>query len=100
MQANRSAAGARRAATIVLIVAATAGCAATGYSTGAARRHLESAGLTAAQASCVAGRMGPEFGDSRLGARAEPSAAERAAERALMRECGVSLQKLAAQKSR
>ena len=81
----------RRAALIVAIAALCAACALSGYDAGAVRRHLIDAGLSPAAADCVVLHMGPRFGDDRLGARATPSAAELAAERALMRACGVKL---------
>ena len=81
----------RRAGLIVAISALCAACAAGGYDAGAVRRHLVEAGLSPEAADCVVLRMGPRFGDERLAARADPTAAEIAAERALMRSCGVKL---------
>jgi hypothetical protein len=81
----------RRAGLIVVIGALCAGCAASGYDAGALRRHLLDAGVSPAAADCVVLHMGPRFGVERLGARANPSAAEFAAVRALMRTCGVKL---------
>jgi hypothetical protein len=81
----------RRAGLIVAIGALCAACAAGGYDAGAVRRHLIDAGVSPAAADCVVLHMGPRFGEERLGARADPSAAEIAAERALMRTCGVKL---------
>jgi hypothetical protein len=81
----------RRAGLIVAIGALCSACAAGGYDAGAVRRHLVKAGLSQEAADCVVLHMGPRFGDERLGARADPTAAEIAAERALMRTCGVKL---------
>jgi len=81
----------RRAAPIVAIAALCAACAASGYDAGSVRRHLVAAGVSPAAADCVVLHMGPRFGEARLGARAAPSAKELAAERALLRACGVTL---------
>jgi hypothetical protein len=81
----------RRAGLIVAIGALCAACASGGYNAGAVRRHLVEAGLSPAAADCVVLHMGPRFGEDRLGARADPTAAEIAAERALLRTCGVKL---------
>ena len=83
----------RRAGLIVAIAVLGAGCAAGGYDAGAVRRHLVDAGLSPAAANCVVLHMGPRFGDDRLAARADPTAAEIAAERALMRACEVKLER-------
>ena len=83
--------GFRRAVLIVAISALCAACAASGYDAGAVRRHLVEAGVSPEAADCVVLHMGPRIGDERLGARADPTAAEIAAERALMRTCGVKL---------
>ena len=80
-----------RAGLIVAIGALCAACAAGGYDAGAVRRHLVDAGLSPKAADCVVLHMGPRFGEDRLSARADPTAAELAAERALLRTCGVKL---------
>jgi len=80
-----------RAAAIVVIAAVLPACAAGGYNAGALRRHLVDAGVSPAAADCVVLHMGPRFGDERLSARTDPTAAEFRAERALLRTCGVRL---------
>ncbi len=80
-----------RAASIVAIGSLLSGCAAGGYDAGALERHLVGAGVAPAAAKCVVDQMAPRFGEERLGARSEPSAAELAVERALFRRCGVRL---------
>ena len=79
-----------RAALIVLSASLASGCAVSGYSAGSMQRHLVSSGLSPAEARCVAGKMGPRFGVSRLGARARPEPAELTAERAILKACKVS----------
>jgi len=79
----------RRAGLIVVIGMLLSACAASGYDAGGVRRHLVDAGVSPRAADCVVLRMGPRFGDERLGARAEPSAKEVEAERVLLRTCGV-----------
>jgi hypothetical protein len=78
-----------RAVVIVLIGALSSGCAAGGYNTGSLHRRLVNAGLRPAQATCVIDKMVDRFGDARLNARADPISAEIAAERRLLRACGV-----------
>jgi hypothetical protein len=74
---------------IVLIAVSVSGCAASGYDAAALKSHLIDAGLSGAAATCVVDRMSPRFGDARLGAHADPTAAELDAERALLKACGV-----------
>jgi hypothetical protein len=74
---------------IVLIATCVTGCAASGYTAGGLKSHLVHAGLSPAAATCVVDRMGPRIGDTRLGARANPTAAEVQAERVLLKACGV-----------
>jgi hypothetical protein len=74
---------------IVLIALSVSGCAASGYDPAALRSQLIDVGLSQKAAACVVDHMGPRFGDARLGARTNPSAAERNAERTLLKACGV-----------
>jgi hypothetical protein len=78
-----------RGVLIVLIATLLSGCAAAGYDSGAARRHLVGVGISSTAATCVVDHMSSRFGDGRLGARADPSAAELKAEQALLKVCGV-----------
>jgi len=80
-----------RAAMIVLSALLASGCAAHGYSAGAAQRHLVSAGISPKAAACVVKRMGPLFGADRLNTRARPDPDELEAEQALLKACGVTL---------
>lgn len=66
-----------------------AGCAAGGYDPGALQQHLVSIGISRTAAKCAVDHMTDKFGDPRLGARADASAAEVKAERALLVRCGV-----------
>ena len=74
---------------IVLTAILASGCAAAGYEPGALQQHLVDLGVAPARAKCVVDRMTDEFGDTRLGARADASAAEVKAERAVLARCGV-----------
>jgi len=78
-----------RAATIVVIALSVSGCAASGYDPAALTTRLIDAGLSRRTAACVVDHMGPRFGDARLGARTDPTAAELNAQRALLKACGV-----------
>ena len=79
-----------RAGLIVVIATFASGCAASSYGAGALKRHLVAAGVAPAAAECVVGHMVSRFGDIRLAARADASAAELKAERAILRRCGVT----------
>jgi hypothetical protein len=79
----------RRAGLIVVIGALLTGCAAGGYDAGSVHRHLVDAGLSAKEADCVVLRMGPRFGDERLGSHTEVTSVEIAAMRELLRGCNV-----------
>ena len=76
---------------IVLIATSAAGCAAAGYDAGSLRHRLEATGVAPDKAKCVVDHMTAEFGSDRLGARADAAAAELAAERKLLRQCGVKV---------
>jgi hypothetical protein len=75
---------------IVLIAISAAGCAAGGYQPGVLERRLEATGVSPAAAKCVVDRMA-DLGDTRLSAHANATAAEFAAERKILRQCGVRL---------
>ena len=75
----------------LLIVTSTAGCAAGGYNSKALERRLESTGVSPAAAKCVVDRMPGDLGEQRIGARANPTPEEFAAERKILRECGVKV---------
>ena len=79
----------RRAGLIVAIGALLTGCATGGYDAGSVRRHLVDAGVSAKDADCVVLRMGPRFGDERLGSHTEVTSGEIAAMRKLLRGCDV-----------
>jgi hypothetical protein len=81
----------RRAGLIVAIGALLTGCAAGGYNAGSVRSHLVDAGVSPKAADCVVLRMGPVFGDERLGAHTEVNDSEVAAMRKLLRRCGVNV---------
>jgi len=78
-----------RAATIVVIALSVSGCTARGYDPATLRTHLIDVGLSRHAAACVVDHMGPQFGDARLGARTDPTAAELNAQRKLLKACGV-----------
>jgi hypothetical protein len=77
-------------AVIVLIGTFLTGCAAKGYEPGALEQHLEKAGVGPAAAKCVVDDMTRTFGVSHLGGRADPTADELKAERALLAKCGAT----------
>jgi len=81
----------RRAGLIVVIGMLLSACAASGYDAGGVRRHLVDAGVSPRAADCVVLRMGPVFGDERLGAHTEVNDSEVAAMRKLLRRCGVNV---------
>ena len=83
--------GGVRAGLIVLIAALSTGCSVGGYNAGSLHSRLVRAGLEPAQATCVIDAMVFRFGDARLNAHADAIAAEIAAERTLLRKCGVGV---------
>lgn len=78
-----------RAGLIVLMATAVAGCAAGSYDPSSLERRLESTGVTPAAAKCVVEKMTHKFGEPRLGGRDDVSREELAAERVVLRQCGV-----------
>jgi hypothetical protein len=78
-----------RVAVIVLIAVLSSACAAGTYSKSSLENHLEKVGVKPAKATCVLDKMATRFGNTRLNARTDPIAAEFAAERTVLRKCGV-----------
>jgi hypothetical protein len=76
-----------RLGAIVLTGTFAVGCAAGGYEPAALKRDLVKTGVSAEVADCVGERMSDTFGANNLGARVEPSAEERNAQRKIIREC-------------
>jgi hypothetical protein len=76
-----------RLGAIVLIGTFAAGCAAGGYEPSSLKRDLVKAGVSREVADCVVEGMTDKVGANILGARVEPTAEERNAQRVIIRKC-------------